>query len=128
QSKVNSNPEYVSDEDMIAEMQKLLRALKKSDIKINKLDQEVRNLKNEKDALYQTNMLLADENDILKNDNEKLYADLDKIRKENNILKDETKKLNNRLEDLSQSLNNTFNKFNDNDKKSKHVVSITKIG
>ena len=73
QSKENSDPKYVSDEDIIAEMEKLLKALKNVDAKINKLDHEVKTLKNEKEALSQINMLLADENDILKINNEKLH-------------------------------------------------------
>ena len=55
QSEVNSDPKYASDEDMFAEMKKLLKALKKTDVKINKLDHEVKLLKmKKKPCLKQT--------------------------------------------------------------------------
>ena len=118
-SEVNSEFETdMSDNEMYAEMQKLLKALKKADVKINMLDTENKALKNEKDALKQTNMLLVDENDILKMDNETLHIDNDSLRmakenleKENHVLKEETKDLKAWIENLSQTIDNTFNKF-----------------
>ena len=124
QSEVNSEPDYTSDDDVIAEMKKLLKALKKADAKINKLNSEVKFLKNEKEALFQTNKLLADENDILKYDNENLHVNMDKFKKENSLLKEETKELNKRIDDLSQSLKNTFSKFNESDKKLNMLISF----
>ncbi len=117
-SEVHSDSdEDINENDIYSEMKKLLKALKKADVKITKLEVENKALKNEKDVLRQTNKLLIDENDILKNDNEKLFVKTDGVKKENEVLKTEIKELKGRVEDLSQSIKNTFNKFNESDKK-----------
>ena len=123
-SEVHSeSDEDITDTDMLAEMRKLLKALKKADTKLIKYENEIKALKNEKEALKQTNSLLADENDILKQDNESMHVNLDKLRKDNHELKVETNNMKVRIDDLSNTLKSTFKKFDESDKKLSMLIS-----
>src|SRR5262249_393254 len=127
-SEVHSESENdIIEDDMLLEMTKLLKALKKADLKISKHGNEIKYLKNEKDALKQTNSLLADENDILKKDNEKLHVENEKLRKENSMLKDENGVLKVKIDELSNSVKNTFDKFNESDKKLNMLISSQRL-
>ena len=127
-SEVHSeSDEDITDIDMLTEMSKLLKALKRADTKSVKYENEIKALKNEKEALKQTITLLADENDILKQENESLHVNLEKLRKENHLLEVETNNMKARIDDLSISLKTTFKKFDESDKKLTMLISSQRI-
>ena len=117
----------VNDTDMLAEISKLLKTLKKADTKLAKYENEIKDLQDEKEALKQTISVIVDENNTLKQENKSIYVSLGILRKENHILKVETNNLKERIEDLSNSLKTTFKKFDESDKKLTMLISSQRI-
>ena len=129
----SESDEDVTDTDMLAEISKLLKTLKRADTKLAKYENEIKDLQDEKEALKQTISVIANENDTLKQENESIYVSLGKLRKENHLLKVETNNLKERIDDLSNSLKTTFKKFDESDKKltmliSSQIISNEKYG
>ena len=113
---LDSDSDNEENKSIYDEMKQLMNLLAKAKIKLNKLDNENKGLK--------------DEITVVKEDNEYLNKELnesmiknEKFEKDNNNLREEVKELKTRINGLSQTLDSTFNKFNESDKKVQMLIS-----